>query len=459
MRNSSVIGRVAAIAALAVAIVGVAVLLLSGTTSYKVQAIFADASQIVTGDQVQVGGIPIGTVSDIALTPSGQARLTLSLTGATYDPLHQGTNATIRESSLTGIANRYVDLQLGPGNAPAISPGGTIPTQHTTSEVDLDQLLNTLNAPTRVGVQRVLRGSAVQYAGRGAQAQVGFQYLNPFVASTSMLFAEINRDSGKFTQFIVKSGNLVSTIAQRHADLSALVSHLSSTTGALAAQHVALGQAIRQLPGFMRLANRTFVNLRGALDDLAPLVNDTKPVAPKLQRLLEQLRPLAHNAVPTVRDLSNIISRPGPNNDLIELTQLGVPLAAVTVHDIRTNGKLRPGAFTQSTIALNQATPELAIDRPYADDLTGWFEGFTHTGTTDANGGAVRVAPMVGALSLENGALNVIPMADRLLKALGIGGGMTSGQGDRCPGSMERGAIFYPESGYPCNPSEVPSGP
>ena len=35
---------------------------------------------------------------------------------------------------------------------------------------------------------------------------------------------------------------------------------------------------------------------------------------------------------------------------------------------------------------------------------------------------------------------------------------LTSGQGDRCPGSMERGAVFYPEQGYPCNPSETPTG-
>src|SRR5205085_7028596 len=139
---------------------------------------------------------------------------------------------------------------------------------------------------------------------------------------------EINRDTGKFTNFIVKSGNLVTDIASRQSDLSGLVRNLATTTEALASQRTALGQSIQRLPPFMRLANTTFVNLRSALDDLTPLINDSKPVAPKLQTLLEQLRPLAQQAVPTVRDLSNIISRPGANNDLIELTKLGVPLAA-----------------------------------------------------------------------------------------------------------------------------------
>jgi phospholipid/cholesterol/gamma-HCH transport system substrate-binding protein len=228
----------------------------------------------------------------------------------------------------------------------------------------------------------------------------------------------------------------------------------------------------------MRLANTTFVNLRRALDSLTPLIRVSKPVAPKLQKLLEQLKPLAIQSVPTVRDLANIISRPGANNDLIELTKLGVPLANATVHQTQVDGARRPGAFNISTTALNGSTPELAVGRPYAVDLTGWFEGYTHPGTIDANGGTSRVAPVVGVGSIENGALNILgpaggallnPADFALRSILAVGGTnptagtstgvLTTGQGDRCPGSMERGAVFFPESGFPCNPSETPVGP
>jgi phospholipid/cholesterol/gamma-HCH transport system substrate-binding protein len=463
VRNSSVIGRVAALAAVGIAIVAVAVILLSGGSSYQVKAVFTNASQLVTGDQVQVAGNPIGSVSKITLTPSGQAELTLTINSSTFQPLHQGTQATVRLSSLSGIANRYVDLRLGSGTAPKIPSGGVIPTSNTTSAVDFDQLFNTLDGPTRKGLQNLIQGSASQYANAGEKAQAAWQYLNPAVASTSLLFRELNRDTGKFTNFIVKSGNLVSDIAQRQSDLSGLVGHLNTTTQALAAQHTALGQSLQRLPGFMRLANTTFVNLRSALDDLQPLVDASKPVAPKLQKLLVQLKPLAEDSVPTIRDLSNIIKKPGADNDLIELTKLGVPLAQATVRDTTANGKVRPGAFPISTTALNDSTPELATARPYAVDLTGWFEGYTHPGTIDANGGASRIAPVVGLGSIENGSLNlfsnllnILPGSnDRLQFAQQM---LTTGQGDRCPGSMERGALYYPESGYPCNPNEVPTG-
>jgi phospholipid/cholesterol/gamma-HCH transport system substrate-binding protein len=466
VRKTSVIGRAAAIAAVVVALVAVAVIVLQSGTSYKVNAIFQNASQIVTGDLVQVSGSPIGKVSSIALTPQGQADLTLDINNTSYNPVRQGTIATVRQTSLSGIANRYIDLRLGPATAPPIRNGGQIPTTDTASAVDLDQLFNTLDAPTRKALQDVIQGSASQYASQGATMQKAWQYLNPAIASSSVLFREINRDTAKFTNFIVKSGNLVTDIAQRRSDLSGLVRHLASTTEALAAQRSGLGQSIQRLPGFMRLANTTFVNLRNALDDVQPLVDVSKPVAPKLQKLLVQLKPFAEDSVPTVRDLANIISRPGKNNDLTELVKLSPQLAAVTVHNVTANGKSRPGAFPQSVTALNGSTPELATARPYAVDLTGWFEGYTHPGVIDANGGTSRVAPVVGLQSVENGILNNIPAGITGLLQQFLGSGapgskpiITSGQGDRCPGSSERGGVFYPESGYPCSPNEVPTGP
>jgi phospholipid/cholesterol/gamma-HCH transport system substrate-binding protein len=484
-----VIGRVAALGALGVAIVAVAVILLTGGSSYQVKAIFQNASQLVSGDQVQVAGAPIGSVSNIQLTPAGQAEITLTIDNSTYAPLHRGTHAIVRSPGLSSIANRYVALDLGPGTAPTIPSGGTIPPQDTTSQVDLDELFNTFNAPTRQGLQNVFKGSAAQWAGKGQTANLAWTYLNPAIASSSLLFAQLNRDTAKFTRFIVTSSNLVTDLADRQANLSGVVSHLSTTFSALASQQVALGQSVQRLPPFMRLTNTTFVNLRNALVDLTALVNVTKPVVDplpgypngRLQALLAQLRPLAIDAVPTIRNLSNIISRPSPNgtcsvsnpnacNDLIELNQLAVPLARATVAGqfgeplVFANGKLREGAFPVTAQALNQSVPELAVARPYAVDLTGWFEGYSHPGGYDANGALSRIGAVLplgppsangsASLSLLTDVAGRLPFANSTL---------TVGQGDRCPGAMERGptpgsSATSVESGFPCTLSQVPTG-
>ena len=81
----------------------------------------------------------------------------------------------MRLASLSGIANRYVDLRLGPANAPKIPNDGVIPTHDTTSAVDLDQLFNTLNPPTLQGAPEPDPGVGlpVRRQGRGRPRRPG----------------------------------------------------------------------------------------------------------------------------------------------------------------------------------------------------------------------------------------------------------------------------------------------
>ncbi len=448
-------------AAVVIAIAGVVVLLLgSGAAPFTIKANFLNASQLVRGDLVQVSGDSVGAVTDIELTRNGQAQLTLKIDKA-YAPLRHGTELTVRQASLSGIANRYVDLRLGPANAPAYHDGEVVPATETTTAVDLDQLFNVFGPRERRALQDVIQGSALQYAGKGEKARAGFAYLNPALATSSTLFRELNRDTNQFTRFIVSSAGLVSDIAQRRDDLAGLVSHLSTTTGAIARPTHALGDAVEQLPPFMRRANTTFVNLRSTLDTLRPLVAESKPVARKLRPFLAELRPLARDAQPTIRDLSRLTSSPGANNDLIELTAGTPALAQVTVGNVLANGKLREGSFPASARALGTGTPELAYARPYAVDLTAWFDDFSHPGVQDALGGASRVQGTFNSLLLQNGQLaGVIAPADRapLFQML-----TRNHQYQRCPGSEERnpgdGSTPYHPPGYPCDPTQVPPGP
>ena len=129
-----------------------------GGSPYKVTAQFENASQLVTGNTVNVAGVAAGSVKDISLADDGQALVEMEISDEAYAPLPQGTHATVRSQSLSGIANRYVDLDL-PAEEPATAM--TIarrrrrsPQADTTSEVDLDQLFNTLDEPTVEGLSR-----------------------------------------------------------------------------------------------------------------------------------------------------------------------------------------------------------------------------------------------------------------------------------------------------------------
>ena len=113
MRSVSGVGRVAALGAVIAAVALVAIVLFgSGGDSYKVKATFANGGQLVKGNPVQVGGVPVGSVQDsIKITEDGQAEVEMTIKDD-HQPLHVGTQATIRQFSLSGIANRYIDLKL-----------------------------------------------------------------------------------------------------------------------------------------------------------------------------------------------------------------------------------------------------------------------------------------------------------------------------------------------------------
>ena len=115
MRSLSAIGRVAAVGALIAAMVLVALILFGGGGGggYKVKARFLNAGQLVKGNPVQVGGVPVGSVKGIKITDDGHAEIELSIDGD-HAPLRRGTRAEIRQFSQSGLANRYVDLKLPP---------------------------------------------------------------------------------------------------------------------------------------------------------------------------------------------------------------------------------------------------------------------------------------------------------------------------------------------------------
>ncbi|HEY2604161.1 MAG TPA: MlaD family protein [Thermoleophilaceae bacterium] len=427
----------------------VAVLLFGGSGGYHVTAVFQNASQLVKGNLVEVGGAEVGKVEDISLEPNGQAAIKISV-GDGFAPLHAGTVATIRVNSLSGIANRYVSLQPGPNSGDKIPSGGTIKADQTTSAVDLDQIFNTLDPKTRHGLQQLIQGSSTQLEGKGKQANASLYYLAPALSTSSLVALELTRDQAEFQRFVTDTSGVVTALAARRDDLSGLVGNTNATMSAIASQNVSLDQALAVLPATLRQGNSTFVDLDATLDDLDTLVNASKPATKRLAPFLRQLRPLIHDATPTITDLRHLIRTPGSNNDLIELLQKQPKLANLAKTD-----------FPRTIQALEKGQPVVDYLRPYAPDFTGWLTKFAEGAANyDANGHYARIQPMFNAFSLTDNAagsfLTAAPTSQRLA-------GLQTGKQQRCPGAATQpapdGSNPYREPQTTCDPTSVLPGP
>ncbi len=460
-----------ALVALAAVVVAVVLLLSSsGGPTYQLTADFTNASQLVGGEVVTLGGTPVGKVTKIELADDGDALITFSVDGD-FAPLKVGTTAQIRSFSLSGVANRQIELTLpAEGTAGAEIPsGGTLDKSQTISEVDLDQIFNTLNPKTAADFKKVIKGFAATYKGSAAtQANAGFKYLNPFLSTSRQTFAELTRDTPALEQLIVDGSQLSHTLAAKRSDISSLVGNLDLMMNAIARQRSSLTSAIGKLPDFMRNFNTTAVNLRSALDDVDPLVDASKPVAVRLRPFFANFRAASHDLVPTVSDLDKVVEDPGKDNDLVDLTRLQPNLAKIAIGPYRANGKRRQGSFPEGATALTDSLDELAFFRAYSPELTGWFDDFGHSGLVDANGGIGRIGTTFNTFSLG---ANGVPVVD-------LGGALATtgtdlfdiGNYQRCPGSNERpapdGSNPFTDPNNPasaggpvkCDPSIIPTG-
>src|SRR5215217_4799283 len=382
--------RALALALVLLAIVAVGLLLFRGDGGYTVTAEFINAGQLVKGNEVRAGGVSVGSVKSIDVSQDGQAEVELGISDGDYKPLRRGTQVMIKQASLSGIANRYVDLKLGPANGEEIEDGGTIGTDQTATAVELDQIFDLFDERTRTGLQDFFKGSGEMLRGGGKELRRGVHYLNPALSTGARLFGELTRDDALLERFLVDSGTLVHALAERRDDLTGVVGNLNATFGALGRQQDALAESVERLPPFMRRANTTFVNLRSALDDVDPFVDASKPVVKRLGPFLDEARLFVRDGEPTIRDLSRTISQKGANNDLIELIKSFPPLARVAMDQQRVNGADRRGAFPETTDALRAAAPTIAFGRPYTPDFVGWMDDFSTTGGYDALGGFSR---------------------------------------------------------------------
>jgi phospholipid/cholesterol/gamma-HCH transport system substrate-binding protein len=441
------IARGAVLGALLAVVAVLVIILLSGSGGAEYKLIFQNAGQLVRGDDVQIGGRRVGNVDDILLTDNNEAEVVVTVEKP-YAPLHEGTQATIRLTSLSGVANRYIALAPGPNSAPEIPDGGHLGVEQTTSVVDLDQLFNTLDPRTRRGLQQFIQGSAAQYEGQGENVNQSAKYFNPFLSTTDQLVKEIARDRGTLTRAIVAGASVTGAVAQRAPQLTSLITNLNGMMGAIAAENGSLSQALGVLPETLRQGNSTFVDLRATLDDLDPLLQASSVASRDLPRFFSQLRPLINEATPTFQNLSAIVSQPGPFND-----------ATDAVQNLPQLQQVGSKAFASSITAMRKGQPVIDFLRPYSPDLVGWFRDFGQSAANyDANGHYARVLPIFGAFQYQasDDTLQPVPPSQRLA-------GLTSGFNRRCPGAASQprpdGSNPYAPGGFDCDTSDVLPGP
>jgi phospholipid/cholesterol/gamma-HCH transport system substrate-binding protein len=436
--------RAVALAALAIVVLIVAYILFArpGGANYYLE--MNEAGQLVRGDQVQVGGVPVGSVTDISLTPDYKAKIKIHIESS-LSPLHAGTTAQVRVPSLSTVANRYIALSPGPNSNPALPPGSTLPASATKEVVDLDELFNTFNPKTRLGLQQVIQGSAEQYAGAGEALAHSTELFAPSLSATDHFFEQLVRDQPVFTSFLVQTAKAVTTIGARNEALTSLIGHADETFQVLGSQQASLASGLKQLPLTLEQGNHTFAELPSTIGALTELVKASVPTSKPLDELFTRLQPLIRTAQPVLHNFELAISRPGPNNDLIDFA-----------NDLPALARVLTSSSPATVTALRESAPITAFFGPYSPDLEGTLTTFGQPSAYyDANGHYVHLGTVIPDFGLgpNNNLTPVSPQ--QTLEDL------KTHQLRRCPGAATQpaadGSSPFTDNGLlTCDPTETP---
>jgi phospholipid/cholesterol/gamma-HCH transport system substrate-binding protein len=276
---------------------------LVGTWDYHVKVRVADADGLIEGNRVAVAGVPAGRILDLQVADHS-AILTLGIT-TDVRPLLTDTTTSIRPKGLAG--ERFIELVPGTRGTP-VADYGMLPST-TTNPVEVEDVLNSFDAPTRAGLKSLLDELGAGMAGNGdaanhdlaelltlvdqaqglaTQLQGQDDQIGPLLGNLDAVVSSLNtlQNSGVLDQFAGNAATVTSAVAARDTQLRDMLSRLGAVLGDL---QQAFGGHEGRFRDVLQRLPALETKLQGLLTATDPTLTTVESSLPSIQKLLIQL--------------------------------------------------------------------------------------------------------------------------------------------------------------------------
>lgn len=301
------LGRVAVVAVVIAAIAATVPALSTGEDeSSTVKAIFTDAMPIVAGNHVKASGVDVGTVESVTLK-DGRAVVTMEIEQA-LRPLHKDARATIKSKNLLGEG--FIEIDPGSPGSPVLDEPHVIKENRTKREVDLQDVLNSVDTPTAKSLAALLTTMGEGVHGQGKNVAGAIKALAPAMAKAGELAQILEEQNALLTRLIENAQPVASALAGKHGnELDKLVGSTTTTLSAVAAQRRAAGETLRQLPDTLVRARKMLAQLSGVAEPTTTTLKSLRPVTDDLTDIGKELRAFANAADPALASLQPVLKR------------------------------------------------------------------------------------------------------------------------------------------------------
>jgi virulence factor Mce-like protein len=396
---------------------------------YTIAAVVRNSNLLAPGSPVRIGGVDIGKVTSTGrYRDTNLAKVTMEIDSDSQEIRENATIAIRPRLFLEG--NFYVQLSPGTPSAPALKDGGTIPLEHTSEPVQLDQVLDAFPSSVRAQLQQAVQGFGQALDTKPSTAEdrlldpsvrglTGAQAINKtFNTSVSSL-----RDSAivsealtgptgtELQQTIRGLGRASAGLAAADRQLTPLVSDFDQTVRATAAEQQPLRRAIARLAPTVRNANFAFSALYTAFPA-------TERFANTLAGALPELPPTIHAALPWLAQAKPLLSQPELQGLLRDLAPAAGSLAALA-HDTR-RFLPRIDAFNRCITRVFLPTGNVVVNDGALSAVVPNYQEFWYAMAgqaaegqpADGNGNYLRINASGGPFTVESGKTNFGGEAD-----------------------------------------------
>jgi phospholipid/cholesterol/gamma-HCH transport system substrate-binding protein len=274
---------------------------------YEVKATFSNSANVALNSPVRIAGVDVGKV--ISTSRDGDnTEVTFTVDGSGR-PIHDDAFATIRPRIFLE-GNFFIELDPGSPSAPELDSGGTIPVSHTSTAVQLDEILTALQSPVRADLSRLLEsyGTALTHEPTAAEdltqlpevkGKTGAEALNGAFKyggdagrySAQVTDALLGTEQRDLSRLVSTAGRAFGAFASRQQDLQGLIDNFNVFTGALAAQSTNLSTTIQLLAPTLRITHASLVSLNRSLPPLRTYAIELRPAVAELPGLISASKP------------------------------------------------------------------------------------------------------------------------------------------------------------------------
>ena len=307
------------------------------TPVYELEAVVPNASGLIRGNEVRIGGTRVGLMStvDPIVEPNGHvaARLHLRLVKS-LKPLPADTRLAIRPRSPLGL--KYVELTVGHSKK-GLEDGAEIPlAPKSPKPVDVEDFQAMFDPPTRSAAKRNLDEFGTGLAGRGSDLNAALGELEPVVTRLQPVMRNLLDPRSRFRDLFPALERAAREVAPVATTQAALVVALDQTFGGLAGvtdsiqQSISLGpaaldaatKALPEQQPFLRDSAELFRRLRPGFDQLAQASVHLAPAFQQAETSLDATPGLARQLDSTVGALQTLATdeRVGPGIDRLAQT-------------------------------------------------------------------------------------------------------------------------------------------